>query len=397
MDRQPTSLYIHIPFCSVRCGYCDFNTYAGFQHLIPEYVKALQNEIAFIGKTLKTRLHIQTIYFGGGTPSLLSAAELGNILAEINKYFFIEQEPEITLEANPNNLTGSFARDLGAAGINRLSVGVQSMHPEDLKTLERQHDPYQVINAIHHARKAGIKNISLDLIFGIPGQTLNRWESTLELVAEMEPEHLSLYSLTLEEGTALSSYYGKGYLPLIDDDLTADMYELAMDFLPGKGYQQYEISNWARHDTGGNLQLSRHNRHYWLNKPYIGVGAGAHGSWLGCRLANRREIVPYIISMAKEVITELPATPATVELIEVDKLQEMQETMMVGLRLTLDGVSKQAFYGRFGIIMEDVFGNEINQLVENGLLEWTVRNGQDCLRLTKRGRLLGNLVFREFV
>ena len=364
----------------------------------PAYVSALLDEISYIAQMAAKDLVIHTIYFGGGTPSLLSGGQVERILTEITKQFNMTTDAEITLEANPGSLDFNFLRHLRSMGINRISLGMQSAHPDDLRVLERRHDTFQVIQSLKDARQAGFTNISLDLIFGIPGQSLERWRNTLKLVSKFAPQHLSIYSLTIEDGTPLNTLYRKGTLPLMDEDLNADMYEAAMDDLAESGYFQYEISNWAKMDKDGSLLASRHNLQYWENKPYIGVGAGAHGSWLGYRLANQSGIVPYIQSMRQHSSSSIPRTPATEVITPVNSTTEMEETMMVGLRLTEAGVSKKSFQNRFGKSMEEVFGNKIRCLIQKGLLEWGVGSDEiTVLRLTRRGRLMGNQVFREFV
>ncbi len=392
-----TSIYIHIPFCRTRCGYCDFNTYAGMQHYMPAYVSALIAEISYITKWLSTDRLIHTIYLGGGTPSLLSIRQVERILTAIAKQFNLAVDIEITLEANPGSLDLNYLRELRRLGVNRISMGMQSAHPDDLRVLERRHDTFQVIQSIKNARKAGFENLSLDLIYGIPGQSLDRWRDTLKLVTRLDPQHLSLYSLTIEEGTPLHTLYRKGTLPLVDEDLGADMYEAAMDDMAESGYFQYEISNWAKKDKDGILLASRHNLQYWLNEPYIGIGAGAHGSWQGFRIANKSGILPYIQSMRQQSSWSIPGTPATEVLTPVNPMTEMQETLMVGLRLTDAGVSNKSFINRFGKSLEEVFGEIIRELAHKGLLEWVESGDTNALRLTRRGRLLGNQVFREFV
>jgi oxygen-independent coproporphyrinogen III oxidase len=368
------------------------------QHLKPAYVSALLDEISYVTQMAPKDLVIHTIYFGGGTPSLLSSGQVERILAQINRQFAITPDAEITLEANPGSLELNFLRHLRSMGINRISLGMQSAHPDDLRVLERRHDTFQVIQSLKNARQAGFENISLDLIFGIPGQNLERWRSTLKLACMFDPQHISIYSLTIEEGTPLNTLYRKGTLPLLDEDLNADMYEAAMDELAESGYFQYEISNWAKKNKDGSLSASRHNLQYWMNKPYIGVGAGGHGSWLGYRLANKPGIVPYIQSMRQHSTSSIPGTPATEVITPINSITEMEETMMVGLRLTEAGVSNQSFLNRFGKSMEEVFGEKIRRLVQKELLEWVVLSDEiSVLRLTRRGRLLGNQVFREFV
>jgi len=390
------SLYLHVPFCNHRCSYCDFNTFARQQSQIPAYVEAICAEIGRVSAAAPARLRAHSIFFGGGTPSLLTAAQIGTILDALGRDFDLSEDVEITLEANPGTVSAEYLARLRAAGVNRLSFGMQSAHPDDLRLLERQHDYLDVTQAVRWAHQAGFENLSLDLIFGLPAQTLARWQETLERALALAPEHLSLYALTIEHGTPLQRRWARGLIPLVDDDLAADMYEYAMDRLPQAGFEQYEISNWARRAPDGGLLSCRHNMQYWLNLPYLGFGAGAHGSAAGFRTMNVNGIRPYIARCQAPGPAAFPAGPAARRVIAIDRRLEMQETMMVGLRLTHAGVSSAGFQQRFGSLLEDEFAAEIEQLCRIGLLEWTP--GVDPhLRLTRRGRLLGNQVFMQFV
>jgi oxygen-independent coproporphyrinogen-3 oxidase len=397
---QPSSLYLHIPFCRHRCGYCDFNTYAGLDSLIPSYIQALCNEVTCIAESAASRLRIQTIFCGGGTPSLVPADEFARILNRINEVFEVAEDSEITLEANPEGLTGEYLTDLNSLGFNRLSLGMQSARPEELLLLERGHDHLAVVRAVGIARAAGFRNLNLDLIFGLPYQSLQDWQPSLNLALGLEPEHLSLYALTLEHGTPLAHYVHRGLLPEPDADLAATMYEWSEERLAEAGYEQYEISNWARRDSTGKLLSCRHNLQYWRNLPYLGVGAGAHGYIAGFRTANARPPQGYIQRLEMKSTSNngkmFPSTPATLELTEIDRKTEMSETMFMGLRLTEEGISRREFQERFGSPVEAAFGSEIAELIGLGLLESDLAGG-DRLRLTPRGRLLGNQVFMRFV
>ena len=355
--------------------------------------RLLLSEISYITHMASMVTPIHTIYLGGGTPSLLSIRQVERILTEITKQFNLARDAEITMEANPGSLDLNYLRHLRTIGVNRISMGMQSSHPDDLRVLERRHDTFQVIHSIKDARKAGFENLSLDLIYGIPGQTLDRWRNTLKLVIGLAPQHLSLYSLTIEEGTPLHTLYRKGILPLLDEDLSADMYEAAMDDLAESGYFQYEISNWAKKDKDGILLASRHNLQYWLNEPYIGIGAGAHGSWLGFRLANKSGILPYIQSMQQQSTWSIPGTPATEVLTPVNAMTQMQETMMVGLRLTEAGLSNKSFVNRFGKSMEEVFGEIIRDLAQKGLLEWVESGDTTYFTINTAGQAAGKSGF----
>jgi oxygen-independent coproporphyrinogen-3 oxidase len=239
------SLYIHVPFCTHRCAYCDFNTYAGQESAIPAYVRALCNEIEGVGQAAGS-VAVGTVFFGGGTPSLLSVQQFESILAAIRANFEIQPAAEITIEANPGTVSRKALSALRESGINRISFGVQSANTEELRMLERQHSFFDVINAVEWAREAGFGNLNLDLIYGLPEQRTDTWQVTVKRATDLRPEHLSLYALTLEHGTPFGRWAARGLLPLPDPDLAADMYEWAAQFLASQNYQQYEISNWAR-------------------------------------------------------------------------------------------------------------------------------------------------------
>jgi oxygen-independent coproporphyrinogen-3 oxidase len=349
--------------------------------------------MAMVAQAAPGRIPVHTVFFGGGTPSLLSGQEVGRILELAAACFDVQPGAEITLEANPGTVTLEQLRALRSAGVNRLSYGVQSAHPDDLRLLERQHTYLDAVQAVEWSRKAGFDNLSLDLIFGVPFQTLERWQRSVELVLGLNPEHLSFYALTLEHGTPFQHWADRGLVPLPDDDLAADMYEWAARRLEDSGLHQYEISNWARRDGSGTLLASRHNLQYWLNRPYLGLGAGAHGFAGGVRTANVLGIGAYIARCMDARPREFPLGPALANSVTVDEMTGMQETMMVGLRLVEQGVSGAEFHRRFQRHLMDVFGEPIDRLSAQGLLEWD----HDRLRLSHHGRLLGNRVFREFV
>jgi oxygen-independent coproporphyrinogen-3 oxidase len=388
------SLYFHIPFCTHRCAYCDFNTYAGQASFIPAYVDALCNEIRSIAGSAPKRLSVHTIFFGGGTPSLLTPWQYEQILQTITGLFDLSglATLEASLEANPGTVTLDSLHGLRQVGFNRISFGVQSFHVDELRQLERIHDPFDVLEAVRWARQAGFENLNLDLIYGLPEQTLLRWQESLRRAVNLGPEHLSLYALTIEHGTPFGRWAARGLLPMPDPDLAADMYEAASETLAGQGYEQYEISNWSKPGF-----QCRHNLQYWRNLPYLGFGAGAHGCANGLRIANVLRIKPYIDRLAPDrEISSLafPLSPATVSCIRITRRVEMQETLMLGLRLTQEGISPEAFQARFEQPLMDVFGKEIFELIDLELLEWT--GIEERVRLTRRGRLLGNQVFLRF-
>ena len=394
----PYSIYLHIPFCRHRCAYCDFNTYAGMETLIGDYTRALCREIEWAAETSPAGVEVHTLFFGGGTPSLLPLPALEQILSTLHAGFALPQDAEITLEANPGTVSLDYLHGLRSMGVNRLSMGMQSADPNDLRILERTHDFFDVVNAVKWARQAGFENLNLDLIFGLPYQTLESWQHTLELAMGLHPDHFSLYSLILEHGTPMNAWVERGLLTEPDDDLAASMYEWAIERLPQAGYAQYEISNWARQDKNGQVMACRHNLQYWLNLPYLGLGAGAHGYAGGVRTANTRAPGAYIERLSEKTTQrksarEFPRTPATVNVTPIDRTTEMQETMMVGLRLVEEGVNAQTFEARFGEKLQVVFEKEVRQLIEGGLLE----NSNHRIRLTERGRMVGNQVFMQFI
>jgi oxygen-independent coproporphyrinogen III oxidase len=403
IEMDQYSLYLHVPFCRHRCSYCDFNTFAHQEKWIPAYGQAICQEIERIVALAKgssgDRLPVHTVFFGGGTPSLLPLNIIDDIFTTLFANFNFLPAAEITLEANPGTVNLEYLQGLRRLGANRLSFGMQSAHPDDLRLLEREHDFFDVVQAVRWARQAGFQNLSLDLIFGLPEQTLDRWQATVERALGLNPEHLSLYSLTIEHGTPLEKRYKRGLVPVPDDDLAADMYEYTQQRLEQAGFHQYEISNFARTGPDGELLSCRHNLQYWYNLPYLGFGAGAHGFAGGMRTMNVGGIRPYIERCQNPAPTGsvFPAGPATRRTISIDRRTEMQETMMVGLRLTLEGISVQAFKDRFGEPPEDAFSNEIHPLLRSGLLEYHMQAGSQHLRLTPRGRMLGNQVFMHFV
>ena len=385
------SLYIHIPFCTHRCAYCDFNTYANQEEMIPAYVQALCREIQHIGQAAAEQNDVHTIFFGGGTPSLLSPPQFDSIFKSIRSAFTLTPDAEISIEANPGTVTYESLRQLHEIGINRISYGVQSANTEELHMLERTHNFFDVIEAVTSARKAGFKNLNLDLIYGLPEQSMRTWQTTVQRILDLHPEHISAYALTLEHGTPFGRWSSKGLLPLPDPDLAAEMYEWLSMMLEENGFMQYEISNWAKPG-----EECRHNLQYWRGLPYLAFGAGAHGYADGYRYSNVLRIKTYIERFADEQTNtrQFPLSPATVNHHKQTIKDDMSEFMMTGLRLTQEGVSDTEFHDRFGQSMQDAFGKEITELVKFGLLE---RQTPDVLRLTKHGRLLGNQVFMRFV
>ncbi len=377
----PYGIYLHIPFCGRICPYCDFNRYVHQEHLVPSYVDALIGEIALTRAEIGP-LRAETIYFGGGTPSLLEPEQVARIIDKLRQSFEIQPNAEVTLEANPERLDETKLSGFRAAGINRISLGVQTLQAHGLRILGRAHKPKVPQQALRMAREAGFDNLSLDFIFGWPGQTVEEWRTDLQTMMEWQPEHLSLYSLIVEPGTPYHEAVRTGKLVPVDDDDTADMYELAIDLLGEAGWQQYEVSNWAR-EPG--LE-SRHNAIYWRNGHYLGLGAGAHGHVGNVRASKLRLPAEYIAAVRDgRVPIDFSET--------IDAPTAMAETMMLGLRLLREGVSEAAFAARHNVRLRDVYGREIAALQELDLLKWD----GERLKLTPRGLLLANDVAERFL
>jgi len=377
---ETVSLYLHIPFCHTRCHYCDFNTYAGILPLREPYVRALIAEIELAGKLAQladgTPRRSRTIFFGGGTPSLLTVEQITRLLNACHKAFAVDELAEITLEANPGTLSREQLAGLHTAGVNRLSIGSQSFDAELLKTLGRIHSPREIVQALHNARAAGFTSINLDFMFGLPGQTMRHWQETLDQALALRPEHFSLYSLIIEEGTPFYTWTSEGRITPGDEDLCADMYEYADERLQVEGYENYEISNWSLPG-----HQSRHNLTYWQNLPYLGMGAGAHSFFGGKRFSNLLDPQEYIDQLKKQHRPEAGCET-------IDRVQEMTETAFLALR-TAQGLHLPTFEERFAEPFTHFVGERLRVVEEAGLLE----QGQDWLRLSKRGRLLGNEVF----
>ncbi len=364
--------YIHIPFCRAKCAYCDFNSYAGLESLFEDYVLALIQEIQIVSGELQPEA--DSVYLGGGTPTVLPATLLTAILQSCGP------AEEITVEANPGTLTPAYLTHLLHRGVNRLSLGVQSLDDDTLRLLGRIHSADQARDSYRLARQAGFDNVNLDFIYALPGQTLAGWRETLQEALELAPDHLSLYALALQEDTPLAARIAGGKLPPLDDDLAADMYLLAEEMLEAAGYLHYEISNWAQEG-----RLCQHNLKYWRNEPYLGFGAGAHSCCGGRRWANVVRPEEYLARLS-----EGRSAIAAAE--EIDPHLAMAETMILGLRLTA-GVSFDDFRQRFGCALEAVYGEVLTELAAMGLLELD----GSAVQLTGRGRLLGNEVFERFL
>lgn len=379
----PVGVYIHIPFCAHICPYCDFTTYAGKQNLIPRYVDALCREIESSSSMVSGR-RVATVFIGGGTPSLLDARQMSRILDSCRDAFDLDSAAEISVECNPNGLAAELLAGYRAAGVNRLSIGAQTLDRRGLRTLGRHHEAHDVLDAIVAARAAGFSNVSLDLIFGWPGQTLDSWQADLDSMLEHRdgPDHLSLYSLIVEPGTPFADAAARGILKIPDDDAAADLYEAAIKRLTAAGWTHYEVANWARAPEFH----SRHNAIYWRYGDYLGLGAGAHGHMSPIRTTNHLLPETYC-----DAIEHGESGVARSE--SIDERTRRGETMMLGLRLLENGVSACAFEDRHGVSLDDAFGVIIEDLERIGMIATTPTG----IRLTPRGLMLANDVVARFL
>jgi oxygen-independent coproporphyrinogen-3 oxidase len=400
-EQTPIGLYIHIPFCARKCPYCDFNTYAGLGSLHERTVSALCSELASWGSRVDGR-PIASVFIGGGTPTVLSNASLQQLVDTVHRAFALAGNCEISVEANPGTVDRGKFRLLRDLGVNRLSIGVQSFQTQELQFLGRIHDTDDVYAAYEAARSADFDNINLDFIFGLPNQGRASWENTLARALALEPDHLSLYSLIVEPDTPLFEWVETGIVTEPDDDLAAELYEVALERLETGGYEQYEVSNWAR--TGSEKQSGRqtvpgracrHNLLYWRNQEYVGIGPGAHshlrrrdedGATVSQRWSNIKPVAEYVscIEIGESVIESSEV---------VDPRGSMGETMMLGLRLVNEGVSYRRFEQLHGIQITDTFADELATLQRQGLLIVE----PDRVRLTRRGLMIGNQVFAAFL
>lgn len=372
-----SSLYIHIPFCRRKCYYCDFASQplAGREAELAAYPALLRQELALYSQLDLSRL--QTVYFGGGTPSLLAPEAVAEILAWLPP---AAETREITLEANPEGLDLAQLRGYAAAGVNRLSLGAQSFQDQALAQMGRQHSASQVRQGVDLARQAGLDNISLDLIYGLPEQTMDSWRYDLEQAIALDTPHLSLYGLNLHPGTPWGQAAQRGEIKPPDQDLSADLLELAIDTLTGNGYQHYEISNFARPGAE-----SRHNLAYWQRENYLGLGVAAASCLNQRRFANLTSLPAY-----RQALAAGQRPLAEEECLEME--QVLGEAVFLALRLAR-GVDFAAFYAQYGVEPQLRYRRQIRRLQKLGLLTVDAAG----MRLTRRGLLLGNEVFAEFV
>jgi len=380
-------LYIHIPFCLRKCVYCDFNSFPVVPGAAERYVRALFADISRARDMIGGGPRPSTLYIGGGTPTILPAGELAEIVSACAGAFGLESGAEVTVECNPGTADYRSLRRLREAGVNRLSIGAQALDDTLLQGLGRIHTSDDVRACVRDARLAGFANINLDLMFGIPHQTVRRWAETLERVVGLDPQHISIYPLEVEEGTPLEESVSRGDVVLPTEDDVLAMWDAAMETLETAGYSRYEISNYSRPGYE-----SAHNLIYWRNGEYLGLGAGACSHYGRRRYYNARLPLDFCLAV-EEGRSPVSETIPPAEAPEgVAMAMEMTETAIMGLRLA-DGLSLQGFQERFGRCLRGVFPGVIEDLAASGL----VSESGGSVRLTRRGLFVANAVFREFV
>ena len=387
--KKEFGLYIHIPFCRQKCFYCDFPSFAGREKKIDKYLQALEQEFALLRQRLYQKDNVRdteskfaprTIYIGGGTPTALNAHQLKKLLEIVQKYVTVAKAEEFTVEMNPGTVDREKLLLLQQAGVNRLSVGVQSFDDHCLQKIGRIHTAQDAVNTIELAHNLGFDNISLDLIYGLPQQDREILTQSVERALTLPVQHISIYGLQLEEGTAFQRMADMGKLQLPTDELVETMYDYIVEKLPEAGYQRYEISNYALPGYE-----SKHNLSYWQDVDYLGLGSGAHSYWQGTRYENPRSIDDYISAL------EVGRLPSTLEE-QVDRQAHMEEYCFLGLR-TAAGIDKNLFQQKFGVDLFTVYGRTIEKLVAQDLLQHTASG----IALTTLGMKYGNQVFGEFL
>ncbi|WP_223067249.1 radical SAM family heme chaperone HemW [Paenibacillus caui] len=378
---SPKAVYIHIPFCTNKCFYCDFNSYVLKDQPVMEYLKALDREMELTAQETPPE-RIDTIFVGGGTPTVLTPAEMGFFLSSVKKHFpNWAPDIEFTMEANPGTTDLEKLAVMKAGGVNRVSFGVQSFQNSLLSGIGRIHNTDDVYRSLENARKAGLYNLSIDLMFGLPNQTVEMLDESITKALELGLPHYSIYSLKVEENTLFHTLYQKNQLPLPNEEDELQMYLLLMSRMKAAGYEQYEISNFAKPGYE-----SRHNMTYWRNEDYYGLGAGAHGYVGRRRHMNVKGVTPYNEATAKG----LPR----LEQFTVSTEEAMEDFAMVGLRM-LDGMQSSRFESQFGRRFEDIFSAPLARLLNSGLL--LKRSDGDGYRLSEQGVLYGNDVFGAFI
>jgi oxygen-independent coproporphyrinogen-3 oxidase len=377
---RPAGIYIHIPFCRTRCSYCDFATGTYESTLAKRYVRATTDEIRAFSLSADAN-RVNTIYFGGGTPSLLSPLQVAQILEAVRQRFHVEEDAEVTMEMNPGTVTLKALREFQALGVNRASFGAQTFDDLELKRLGRTHTSADVRHTFSLLREAGFTNISFDLIAGLPNQSLLNWSRNLDQALRLRPEHLSFYLLEVHEGTPLADQIRRGAEPQPDDDLAADMYRMMLERALCEGYDHYEISNLCLPGYE-----SRHNTKYWTGGAVYGFGCSAH-SYDGqrTRWSNERDAARYT------KMVEAGQTPV-VETTALDERAARAESIFLGLRL-MRGINLEEYRTRFGADLRAEYADDLTRLSEAGLIELD----HDLMKLTTTGALLSNEVFATFV
>ena len=372
-------VYVHIPFCRRKCFYCDFPSYAGEERWMSRYRKALCREIAAQGCRCLQEGAVRTVYIGGGTPTALAADDLLAVICALRENFRLTGAEEFTVEANPSTVDAKFLERLREAGVNRLSFGVQSFSNVLLTAIGRIHTAREAENAVRMAQKAGLR-VSLDLMYGLPGQTLSDLKDSVARAAALGIGHISVYGLAVEDGTPFARMEEAGQLHLPTDDECGDMYDYITAELPRLGYRRYEISNYAR--AG---EESCHNLAYWQDVPYIGLGAAAHSYWHGRRTENEQDLRRYIACIEGGLSPAREEEPCSRE-------SHIEEFAFLALR-TADGIDKKRFRGTFASDVHEVYGEVIARLQAAGLVEETAVS----IRLTEQGMKFGNRVFEAFL
>ncbi|MCT1397837.1 radical SAM family heme chaperone HemW [Paenibacillus sp. p3-SID867] len=378
-DQRTEAVYIHIPFCTNKCFYCDFNSYVLKDQPVMNYLRALDKEMELTVQANPPG-RIKSIFVGGGTPTVLKPDEMEYFLQSVKRHFpEWSDDIEFSMEANPGTTDLEKLSVMREGGVNRISFGVQAFQNSLLTGIGRIHDTDDVYRSLENARRAGFDNMSIDLMFGLPNQTLDMLAESVDKALELGLPHYSIYSLKVEENTLFHTMYQRNQLPLPDEEDELNMYLLLMERMQAAGYKQYEISNFAKPGFE-----SRHNMTYWRNEDYYGLGAGAHGYIGRQRHVNIKGVNPYN-EAANQGLPRL-------ESFEVSREEAMEDFLMVGLRV-LDGVSRSRFRQQFGISMEEVFAGPLNKMVGAGLLDST----DDGYKLSSKGILFGNDVFAEFI
>lgn len=380
--KKELGVYVHIPFCIQKCKYCDFLSAPATDEVMECYVQGLLKQIDSFRNTelfLKNDYEAATVFLGGGTPSILKAEQIARILDRITDIFRCRKDTEVTLEANPGTLTEEKLKGFGAAGVNRLSIGVQATDNHMLNILGRIHTYEQFLSNYDMARKAGFSNINLDFMSGLPGQTLKQWEETMIKAARLGPEHISAYSLMIEPGTVFYQMYDGHPEELPEEETERKMYEITKDILDSYGYHRYEISNYSK--SGFEC---RHNEGYWKRKEYVGFGTGAASLLSDTRYSQNRETAFFL---------ENPDwTENVVQWEPLDVTARMEETMFLGLR-RMEGVCREDFYRQFGRTMEEVYGDVVNRYCAMGLL----KEQEGKISLTEEGISVSNIIFSDFL